>query len=288
VVPNGDSQPIEIAKVIIDEPDPFYDPQESLNPKSNSGFAAFTRIHYPRSAAFILREPAEVPAGAKLRLELSNKVQALGAFPLVSRRGHLAVSFDRSLTDLLSDPTVNEQRERLSALKRKRKDIASTPIPIMQERAQRFARPSNVFVRGLFLNKGEEVTPGTPASLPPLPGNVAHDRLALAKWLVGEDNPLTARVAVNRIWARLFGIGIVATEEDFGSSGERLVFKPSTRIDSSRSFESLSCLGRIDRAPWFAPTWKSVTRKIVCSGEALDTACPPKWCVIKRWPCPDC
>ena len=59
----------------------------------------------------------------------------------------------------------------------------------------------------------------TPASLPPFPTDQPRNRLGLARWLTGRDNPLAARVVVNRIWRMHFGRGLVATQEDFGSQG---------------------------------------------------------------------
>ena len=80
---------------------------------------------------------------------------------------------------------------------------------------------AHVHVRGDFLRKGEEVAAGTPAILPPLkPRGTDADRLDLARWVVAPENPLTARVAVNHIWQHLFGRGLVATPEDFGTRGE--------------------------------------------------------------------
>jgi hypothetical protein len=75
-------------------------------------------------------------------------------------------------------------------------------------------------VKGDFLSPGEAVEPGLPAAFGAVPQGSPVDRLAVAKWLVGPDNPLTARVAVNRYWAQLFGRGLVETEEDFGTQGE--------------------------------------------------------------------
>src|SRR5262249_11813545 len=66
----------------------------------------------------------------------------------------------------------------------------------------------------------EEVKPGVPAALPPLPPGATADRLTFARWLVSGENPLTARVTVNRAWAAFFGRGIVRTTEDFGFQGE--------------------------------------------------------------------
>ena len=90
---------------------------------------------------------------------------------------------------------------------------------IMRERPE--PRVTHVLRRGAYDKPGEVVSPGVPASLPPLPAGAPADRLALARWLVCADNPLTARVAVNRLWQMLFGTGLVKTAEDFGTQGER-------------------------------------------------------------------
>jgi hypothetical protein len=81
-------------------------------------------------------------------------------------------------------------------------------------------RETHLMVKGNFLSPGERVGPAVPAALPPLPGAAPVNRLGVAEWLVSPENPLTARVAVNRWWAQLFGTGIVETEEDFGTQGE--------------------------------------------------------------------
>src|SRR5207302_11300014 len=66
---------------------------------------------------------------------------------------------------------------------------------------------------------GDPVEPAVPAAFHPLPKGAPKDRLGVAQWLLAPDNSLTARVAVNRFWAQLFGTGIVETEEDFGTQG---------------------------------------------------------------------
>jgi hypothetical protein len=80
---------------------------------------------------------------------------------------------------------------------------------------------ADVLTRGVYTARTEHVEANTPHFLPPLPANVPHNRLALAEWTVSADNPLIARVTVNRMWNELFGTGIVETTEDFGIMGAR-------------------------------------------------------------------
>lgn len=103
---------------------------------------------------------------------------------------------------------------------RKKKEAFYGKIPttlIMEEMNP--PRDTFVFVRGDFRTKGEKVSPGTPAILPPLPAGPTN-RLALARWLVAKEHPLMARVTVNRYWSTFFGSGLVHTINDFGSQGE--------------------------------------------------------------------
>ena len=121
----------------------------------------------------------------------------------------------RSVTKLL-EPARAEKKE----LEKSLGDLGIVTALIMGE-GQSFERPyTHVRLRGSFLSKGEKVYAGVPGSLNPLPEDVMPNRLGLAEWLVSEDNPLTARVAVNRFWEVLFGRGIVETTEDLGTKGE--------------------------------------------------------------------
>lgn len=91
---------------------------------------------------------------------------------------------------------------------------------VMQEATPR--RETHILERGSFLTPGAVVHASGPAALPPIPPTTDGSeptRLNLARWLVSKENPLTARVQANRIWAQLFGRGIVETEEDFGTRG---------------------------------------------------------------------
>ncbi|MEZ5356260.1 MAG: PSD1 and planctomycete cytochrome C domain-containing protein [Bryobacteraceae bacterium] len=94
-----------------------------------------------------------------------------------------------------------------------------TSTLILRELAGDKRRVTRIHQRGNFLDPGQEVSPGVPAAFHALPKGAPANRLGLAQWLVSKENPLTARVMVNRLWARLFGTGLVETEEDFGTQG---------------------------------------------------------------------
>ncbi|HWA98978.1 MAG TPA: DUF1553 domain-containing protein [Pirellulales bacterium] len=115
---------------------------------------------------------------------------------------------------------LTEMLEELQARQKQLKANVTTTL-VMRER--KTPRETFVHVRGDFLRHGAKVEPGTPAVLPPLgiaEGKPAT-RLDFARWLVDRRNPLTARVTVNRIWQQYFGQGIVATDNDFGTQGDR-------------------------------------------------------------------
>jgi hypothetical protein len=97
-----------------------------------------------------------------------------------------------------------------------RKNILS--IAVMQEMPK--PRETHILTRGQYDQPGEKVTFAVPAALGRLPASAPQNRLGLAQWLVSKDNPLTARVVVNRLWAQCFGDGLVRTPNDFGLQGE--------------------------------------------------------------------
>jgi hypothetical protein len=112
---------------------------------------------------------------------------------------------------------VSKQREALES-----REAFSRSLPrvmVMEDMPK--PRETFLLTRGIYDKPGTRVTAATPAILPPLPGGVPHNRLALARWLVSPDNPLTARVTANRCWQQLFGYGLVPTPEDFGVRGEK-------------------------------------------------------------------
>ncbi|MBI5757236.1 MAG: PSD1 domain-containing protein [Planctomycetales bacterium] len=116
------------------------------------------------------------------------------------------------------DDELRSLRQRQDELNREQKSLANPQSLVMRELSE--SRETAMFRRGNFLDRGEPVQAGVPAVLHPLPVGPPN-RLTFAHWLASPDNPLVARVAVNRWWAEMFGRGLVATLEDFGSQGDR-------------------------------------------------------------------
>jgi mono/diheme cytochrome c family protein len=164
-----------------------------------------------RLSATSSKEPTKittVPATQK-------PVLAIAPTARTAKQAKDLASLHRSLT-----PLLKAERERLKTLQQDLKDLQIVTTMVMGEKPG-YERPSAPMrLRGSFLSPGEKVFADVPAFLPRLADNLPYNRLGLAKWLVSEDNPLTARVTVNRFWEAIFGRGLVLTSEDFGTQGE--------------------------------------------------------------------
>ena len=110
-------------------------------------------------------------------------------------------------------------RSELAALRREENQIltGAPQIMVMEEMVK--PKPAFILKRGAYDQPGEPVSANTPAALPPMPADAPRNRLGLAKWLVSPENPLFARVTVNRAWQMMFGRGMVETIDNFGSRG---------------------------------------------------------------------
>lgn len=241
-------RPLTLAKVQADYAEPGVRLENVLDPRSNEGWHVARNTHLPHSATFILQEGTDLPAGSKLLFTLRCKQ------PGGKSLRHFRLSFTsepspapptgwtREIADALAapprelspeaeallaayhratDPDWSEARLRLEThLARKPAPPATKAQTLSERREER--RETHVHVRGDYTRQGERVHPGTPAALHPFRprnGEASADRLDLARWLFEEGNPLTPRVAVNQIWQQLFGEGIVATSDDFGTEG---------------------------------------------------------------------
>ncbi len=114
-------------------------------------------------------------------------------------------------------PSLNAVREEIARLKKSKPEPPT--VPVMQELPPEQRRETHVMIKGNFLSLADAVEAGVPSAFHAWPSKAPLNRLGLAHWIMDADNPLTARVAVNRFWGQLFGVGLVETEEDFGTQG---------------------------------------------------------------------
>jgi hypothetical protein len=200
----------------------------------------FDRSHW---ATFILSEPLDVPENSELVFTLKQEfggARTIGCFRLSAVTGNIdaesvpdaivktaakpAAKWSKNDRNKLVDYRVTQDNEtrqlgrERAELENQIRQLASDTTLVMIELDK--PRMSTLFERGDYRNPGEPVQPATPAILHSMPQGPPN-RLTLARWLVSPQNPLVARVTVNRWWAELFGQGIVPTVEDFGIKGEQ-------------------------------------------------------------------
>jgi len=125
------------------------------------------------------------------------------------------------LTEELKGPGPEPIRTHIATLRKLGRELLEMLPPRSLVLEESSTPPiTRILLRGNVRTPGEEVRPGVLSALHPLPVDSPPNRLGLAQWLVSPDNPLTARVVINRWWAELFGLGLVTTSEDFGLQGE--------------------------------------------------------------------
>lgn len=220
-VKNPPVQPGEItfSHALSDEANPVFDAQTTLNP-DKGGWGANPRMTHARRLVLIPSKPVTLPPGATLRIILRHDEGGFGYAPLVTNRSRFAISGNDEWTAYANSKAFQDRQAEIAKLEKDRGGIANALMPVIEEQDAHLRRQTAVFMRGNWLDKGETVTAGVPAIFGSLPKSHEPERLALARWMASEKNPLTARVAVNRFWEQLFGTGIVETLEDFGSSGQ--------------------------------------------------------------------
>ncbi|MFM8469682.1 MAG: PSD1 and planctomycete cytochrome C domain-containing protein [Limisphaerales bacterium] len=212
------------------------------NDARTGGWAINPKFHEPHWALLETAAPLGFPGGTVLRFKLEQNYgggRTIGRVRLSALTGGVGgAALPAEVADALKIPgpqrtaaqtkaiadfhlkslpehaRLDAERNRLEADLRKMK--APTTL-VMRENTP---RPSSVFMRCEFRTPGEKIEPHTPAVLHSPSSTSTPTRLDLARWLVSRENPLVARVTVNRLWAELFGHGLVTTPEDFGVKGE--------------------------------------------------------------------
>lgn len=122
------------------------------------------------------------------------------------------------------DAPYQAQFAALQAARRQQSELAEKPREIMVMQELAVPKTAYILQRGEYNLRGDVVSPGTPAALPPFPADQPRNRLGLARWLTDPQHPLLARVTVNRVWQMAFGLGLVKTSEDFGSQSQRPLY----------------------------------------------------------------
>jgi hypothetical protein len=233
---------IRFAKASADFAQARFAAAGAIDDDPKSAWAIGPRFHEPHWAVFETAAPVGFDGGTQLTFEL---IQNFGASRTIGRLRLSALMGDPNkqalppeVADALNTPTdqrtekhkkslkdyrLQQQPEYQPLVRRQKKleadlgQLKLTTTLVMREVAE--PRPSFMLERGNFRTPGETIQPATPVVFSSASSQVAN-RLDLARWLFSRDNPLVARVAVNRWWLELFGHGIVTTPEDFGLKGE--------------------------------------------------------------------
>ncbi len=216
----AEGNPAVVRQAVLIPDKPFGFPQGTLltfRLKHEMRFASrnLGRFRLSVTSAADPKAIASVPARLRPALDLPAANLPAQAGRTAEQKNALAAVY-RSLA-----PSLEHARDRIKELQKELDKLGIATTMIYRERPG-FDRPSTyTHIRGSFLSKGEKVYADVPATLNALPEDQMPNRLGLATWLVSDDNPLTARVTVNRFWEQIFSRGLVETSEDFGTQGAR-------------------------------------------------------------------
>ncbi len=150
----------------------------------------------------------------------AENVSALAAIPAPARSARQAAKLRACFLADHAPEAMREAKLNVTKLREQHALLVDNIPTVMVMEEMPAPRETHVLKRGVYDQPGEQVWPGVPASLPAMRDDSPRNRLGFARWLVSPANPLTARVAVNRLWQIVFGTGLVKTAEDFGSQGE--------------------------------------------------------------------
>lgn len=172
--------------------------------------------------------------------------------------------------DRLAPPAIRLARDAVRQARGAEARLAAT-IPfalVMEERSD--VRPTRILERGQYDKPGAEVHPNVPAAILAWPSDAPRNRLGFARWLVAPDNPLAARVAVNRLWKQCFGEGLVRTVNDFGTQGEPPTHPELLDFLAARFRDSGWDVKGMLRLIVTSDTYRQQSSLVVRDGEVVD------------------
>ena len=196
-------------------------PFEKALPRSSDSLRA-TLIHaseFSGQGMGRFRVSATAAEAPEKTVQIPAELRPVAAMEPEKRTPKQAEELSKSFREVA--PSLKTNRDELKQLQKDLDSLGIVSTLVMGDRATAEPLSAKLRIRGSFLSPGETVSAGTPAALNPWRDGLPKNRLGLARWLASKDNPLTARVAVNRIWEQYFSHGIVETSEDFGVQGER-------------------------------------------------------------------
>lgn len=216
---DGSKGEIAIAHIFADSIVGPYDASDSL--KSNSsGFGAYPKLFKQREAVIVPESPVSFNDGEFLQITIQHKASTTGNQACTLRRFKVETSDQSKWQSLAHRVEHRRAKEALSSAQASYNKIKGTSVPILKQRPDDATRETRLFLGGLWLNKGDIYTESVPSLLNPS-GKKVTNRREMARWISSQENPLTARVMVNRLYAELFGRGIVQTLGDFGTTGTK-------------------------------------------------------------------
>lgn len=219
---DGKSEPLSFKCIHTSHTQKNFNAPDALtaNTNGNKGWAINPRFHEAHWAALEFAKPITTAAKLTLRIEQFYGQQlVIGRVRLSAIQGDVLASLPEAATDekaATKPAEVSKLEKQRAALQKQLAALKPLSTEVMKELPQ--PRMTAIFKRGVYTDPTTPVTAATPAVFKDA-AKGPPNRLTLAKWLASRDNPLAARVTVNRWWAELFGQGIVTTLEDFGIKG---------------------------------------------------------------------
>jgi hypothetical protein len=246
-LPNSKEPNLDLSfqSAMADYANPQYPAEDAIDGDPATGWAIHEQFHRPHHAIFTLKKPVGTAEGLRLTFRITQShggQRTLGRFRLLAstvapgdapipipmpvqqalaiapekRRPNQQQAIDNFL--ISRDPQIKKLDAALAKLQKQLAALTPDTTLVMVEMDE--PRDTHVLRRGDFLQPGDTVRPSTPRALHAWRDDLPRTREGLARWLTDRQNPLVARVAVNRWWAEIFGAGLLTSLEDFGAQGD--------------------------------------------------------------------